>query len=63
LLWPLVAGLLRLVIAGAGGWLALRLGFGLTGVFLALGAALVVMGLVNALSVAGGAWFKERRLA
>jgi hypothetical protein len=29
-------------------------------VFLALGAALVAMGLVNALSVAGGAWFKGR---
>ncbi len=60
LFWPLMAGVLRLVIAAAGGWLALRLGFGLTGVFLALGAALVVMGLVNALSVAGGAWFKGR---
>ena len=60
LFWPLMAGVLRLVIAAAGGWLALRLGFGLTGVFLALGAALVVLGLVNALSVAGGAWFKGR---
>jgi putative MATE family efflux protein len=63
LLWPLVAGVLRLVIAAAGGWIALRLGGGQTGVFLALGAALVAMGLVNALSVAGGAWFKERRPA
>jgi putative MATE family efflux protein len=61
LFWPLMAGLLRLAVAAAGGWLALRLGFGLTGVFLALGVALVVMGLVNALSVAGGAWFKDVR--
>lgn len=60
LFWPLMAGVSRLVIAAAGGWLALRLGFGLTGVFLALGAALVVMGLGNALSVAGGAWFRGR---
>jgi putative MATE family efflux protein len=63
LLWPLLAGLLRLALAAAGGWIALRLGAGMAGVFLALGAALVAMGLVNALSVAGGAWFKERRRA
>jgi Na+-driven multidrug efflux pump len=62
LFWPLMAGVLRLVVAAAGGWLALRLGLGLAGVFLALGLALVVMGLVNAVSVAGGAWFKERPL-
>ena len=62
LLWPLVAGLLRFLIASAGGYVALRLD-GMTGVFLALGAALVALGLVNALSVAGGAWFGERRRA
>jgi len=63
LLWPLVAGVTRLVIAASAGWLALRLSGDLSAVFMALGAALVAFGLVNALSVAGGAWFKEGRKA
>ena len=57
--WPLVAALLRLTIAIAGGWLALRV-FGTTaGVFAALGAALAVFGLVNAAAIMAGAWFKR----
>jgi MATE family, multidrug efflux pump len=57
--WPLVAALLRLTIAIAGGWLALRV-FGTTaGVFAALGAALAVFGLVNAAAIMAGAWFKK----
>ncbi len=56
--WPLLAGLLRLVVAIAGGWLALRLGGSIAGVFVALGVALAVFGLVNAASVAMGAWFR-----
>jgi putative MATE family efflux protein len=54
--WPLLAGFLRLTVAIAGGWLALRLGGSVTGVFVALGVALAVFGLVNAASVALGAW-------
>lgn len=57
LAWPLLAAVLRTVIAVLGGWAALRLGFGLHGVFLALGAGLVAMGAVNAAAVARGAWF------
>ena len=60
LLWPLVAAVSRMVIAVGGGWAAIRLGFGLHGVFLALGAGLVAMGAVNAASVAMGAWFAGR---
>jgi Na+-driven multidrug efflux pump len=56
--WPLLAGLLRLAVATAGGWLALRLGGSVTGVFVALGVALAVFGLVNAGAVAFGAWFR-----
>ena len=56
--WPLLAGLLRLAVATAGGWLALQLGGSITGVFVALGVALAVFGLVNAGSVALGAWFR-----
>jgi hypothetical protein len=42
---------------GLGGWLALRWGGGLSGVFAAQGVALVVYGMVSASAIAGGAWF------
>lgn len=57
LFWPVTGTVLRLIVAACGGWLALRLGGGLTAIFLAQAAALVVYGLVNAGSIAGGAWF------
>jgi putative MATE family efflux protein len=57
LAWPLTAGVLRLVIAGTGGWLAVdRLGAGLDGIFVALAVALVVFGSTIALAVRFGAW-------
>jgi putative MATE family efflux protein len=58
--WPLLAGVLRLAIATAGGWLSLHLAGSITGVFVALGIALAVFGLVNAATVAMGAWFRGR---
>ncbi len=60
LAWPLAAAVLRMAVAVGGGWLALRWTGALGPVFLALGAGLAVMGVVNAASVAGGAWFKGR---
>ena len=57
LLWPLLANLVRLVIAAGGGWLVLRWTGNVSHVFAALSAALTVFGLVNAAAVAGGAWF------
>ena len=57
LLWPLLANLSRLTIAALGGWLALRWSGDVSSVFIALSAALTVFGLMNAGSVAGGAWF------
>ena len=57
LLWPLLANLTRLAIAAGGGWLALRWGGDVSHVFLAQSAALAVFGLMNAVAVAGGAWF------
>jgi putative MATE family efflux protein len=60
LLWPLIANMARLVIAAAGGWLALYLGGGVSGVFLALAVALVAFGGINAAAVANGAWFAKR---
>jgi Na+-driven multidrug efflux pump len=57
LLWPLLASFMRLLVAGAGGWLATRgLGGGLTGLFAAMAAALVLLGVINAGAIHLGAW-------
>ncbi len=61
LAWPLVAGLLRLAVAGAGGWLAYYWTQDLPAVFVALGLALAVFGTVVAGAVAFGAWGSSRR--
>jgi Na+-driven multidrug efflux pump len=63
LLWTFIANMARLVIAAGGGWLALRLGGNLTGVFIALAAALAAFGLINAGAVACGVWFDDTRPA
>lgn len=57
LLWPLVAGVARLVVAAAGGWVAVSwLGGGLVGLFAAIAVALVVYGATVALAIRAGAW-------
>ena len=57
LLWPLLAGFTRLVVAAAGGWLVTRwLGGGLSGIFAAMAAALVVFGVINVAAIHLGAW-------
>jgi Na+-driven multidrug efflux pump len=56
LLWPLLAGLLRLVVATAGGWLALRLTGSEGWLFTALAVGLVLYGLLIPLSIVRGAW-------
>jgi len=61
LLWPLLANLIRLLIAAGGGWLALRVGGGLTHVFTVQAAALVAFGLINAAAIRLGAWNTEWR--
>jgi Na+-driven multidrug efflux pump len=57
LAWPLMGNVARLAVAGGGGWLALHWGGGIVWVFWAQAAALVLYGLINAMAVAGGAWF------
>jgi putative MATE family efflux protein len=57
LLWPVIGNIARLIVAGLGGWLALRWGGTLVHVFLVQGIALMVYGAVNASAIAGGAWF------
>ena len=61
MIWPLAAAVLRMGVAVGGGWLALRLGFGLHTVFLALSAGIVAMAAVNAAAVGMGAWFAGPR--
>jgi Na+-driven multidrug efflux pump len=56
LLWPLLAGLLRLVVATGGGWLALRLTGSEGWLFTALAAGLVLYGTLIPLSLIRGAW-------
>jgi putative MATE family efflux protein len=58
LLWPLSAGLVRLVIAVGGGWLAFSLTGTLDSVFAALSAALVIYGIMLSAAVASGVWFR-----
>lgn len=59
LLWPLLAGLLRMVLAIGGGWIALRLTGSLTWVFVALSTALVVYGTTLLVAIASGVWFRK----
>jgi len=59
--WPLIAGFSRLVIAAGGGWLLVHSTGSLTWVFAALGLGLAVMGLMIALAVKSGAWFRDAK--
>jgi len=58
--WPLLGGLIRLIVAVGGAWLALTITGSLTWAFAALALALVVYGLTVGSSVALGAWFRGR---
>ena len=45
MLWPLVAGFVRLLVVAGGGWLAVHwLGAGLAGIFAAIAVGLVIYG-------------------
>ena len=57
LLWPLLAGFMRLVLAAVGGWVAIHwLGGGLAALSAAMATAFVVFGATLAFAVRGGAW-------
>lgn len=60
LLWPVLAGTVRLVIAVGGGYALLRWTGRLDDVFYALSVALVMLGAVNAASILAGVWFRGR---
>jgi Na+-driven multidrug efflux pump len=57
LLWPLLAGVIRLVIAAGGGWVAIHwFGGGLPALFAAIAFALATFGLTVAVAIKAGAW-------
>jgi MATE family, multidrug efflux pump len=60
LTWPLLAGLVRMVIAVAGGWAVLTATASVTWMFGVLGLALVIYGTTLAGAVASGVWFPRR---
>ncbi len=59
LLWPLLAGLLRLIVAAGGGWLALRSTGSQTWLFTALAIGLMLYGIVIPLSILRGGWISR----
>jgi Na+-driven multidrug efflux pump len=61
LFWPLSAGFLRMLVAIAGGWLALRLTGSLNWLFAALALGLVLHGLTLVVAIGTGAWFRNPR--
>lgn len=58
LLWPLLSGLLRLVIAVGGGWVAWKLTGSLGWAFAALAIGMAAYGIAIATAIGSGAWFR-----
>jgi Na+-driven multidrug efflux pump len=62
LLWPLVAGVVRLLVAAGGGWVASHwFGGGLSTVFTAIALAFVVYAAIVAAAIRAGAWREVAR--
>jgi Na+-driven multidrug efflux pump len=60
LFWPLTAGFVRMIVAIAGGWLALRATGSLQWLFAALAIGLLLHGTVLLAAIASGVWFRRR---
>ena len=60
LLWPLLAGLVRLTVGVGGGWLLLRLTGSVWGLFLAIALGLVLYGGMIAGAIRAGAWSAKK---
>jgi putative MATE family efflux protein len=57
LLWPLLAGMMRLLIAAGGGWVVMHwFAGGLPALFIAIAVALTFFGITVAVAVQAGAW-------
>jgi putative MATE family efflux protein len=63
LLWPLVAGMVRMLVATVGGWLALRLTGSQAWLFTALALGLLLYGCLIPVAIMGGAWGMRFRAA
>jgi len=61
LLWPLLAGFVRLVIAVGGGWLVLKTSGSVTLVFAMLGAALAIYGAIVGIAIWSDVWFRNSK--
>jgi Na+-driven multidrug efflux pump len=59
LAWPLLAGLLRMVVAVGGGWLAVTLTGSLLWGFVIVALALVTYGVTIVTAIANGVWFRH----
>ena len=59
--WPLLGGLIRMLIAVGGGWAVLAWTGSLTWLFVTLGLALVVYGTTLVVAIGSGVWFKVAR--
>ena len=59
LLWPLISGTLRVIVAIGTGWLMLRLTGSLNWLFAALALGLIVYGVVLTTAITQGAWFRR----
>src|SRR5271167_286360 len=59
LLWPLLGGFVRFVIAVGGGWLVLKTTGSVTLVFAMLGAALAIYGAIVGVAIWSGVWFRN----
>jgi Na+-driven multidrug efflux pump len=58
--WPVIATILRFVVAIVGGWVAVNyLSSGLSGVFYSSAVAMILFGLMIAVSLKMGAWRKH----
>ena len=57
--WPLIGGMVRMVIAVGGGWAVLHATGSLDWSFAVLGLALVVYGSMVATAIASGVWFRR----
>lgn len=60
LFWPVVGNVVRLLVAGAGGVIAMRLDWGLGGLFATQATALICYACVNTTAIAKGVWFKSK---
>lgn len=56
--WPILSGVIRLVVALGGGWYGLHLTGSSDGIFGALALAMILYGIIIAVAVRLGTWFK-----